>query len=197
MGKKKKRPKAIWGFKSYVAAPSNTKFWTQVGDGTTSKVTRSIALSSSSESLVKYYIMTMVVLHKATPEKLQSYVHLRTWVLTKLVKSEQPPWSISTLISWFWHINSAYVRCYHSGDWVKDAWGLRCAFFFFNFLWIYIILKKNYIESESLRKGSIEEVIYSKEDTYKSSYPAQIGVLLKGHNFHFVRVYLVLFWVHR
>ena len=57
--------------------------------------------------------------------------------------------------------------------------------------------KKTYRESESLRKGSIEEVIYSKEDTYKSSYPAQIGVLLKGHNFHFVRVYLVLFWVHR
>ena len=53
--------------------------------------------------------------------------------------------------------------------------------------------KKPYIESESLRKGSTEEVIYSKEDAYKSSNPAQIGALLKGHDFHCVRVYLVLF----
>lgn len=79
----KKKTKAIWSFKSYVAAPSNTKFYElKPGMGLQTKVTRSIALSSSSESLVRLisqYGSGYAKLHMKSCIELQTPTHLSAY----------------------------------------------------------------------------------------------------------------------
>lgn len=69
MGEKKKDQKPFEVSKAMWQPPANTKLRTQARDGLQT-VTRSIALSSSSESLVKHYITSMVVVTQTTHEKL-------------------------------------------------------------------------------------------------------------------------------